>query len=549
MSGIIRERSATLQRFTGGLNNYWDQSSIDDTELASIVNFEFTTNGALTSRPAIYVETAGIGYVNTPVAGEPLDILGTYNKQDGTRYLVCVTDAATWLYNPDVYGFTQIAAFRASDCTQYDDKVVLSSTYTHGGYWDGTSFTVTNMPFLGGIELFQNRFFGYGVEGTGTASTLYWSDITTFGPSGETTSIWNWIDETSNYYYVEIGTGDGQWITAMAQGYGDVVLFRNRSTYRFSYGDSPETGTMQPMQQDIGAENKRSVVKFENAHFVLSGGILYKYQNWLYYPLNAQRVKFASANSANNRFQHAVSIVGRRCIVWHDGSLYAYNLDTETWAEWQTTTKVAYFQDLPRRSEDGLETQYFGVSGIETPAGQEDFALWRIEDNPTTAAGSEPMQCSLRTKIYDFNTPVEWKRLYFWAVDMQAADLVKAIAYPVSIPEKAVQVTWDELSKDFTAETGFRTWDELSKDDPADSPYGTWDALTTPSGGIATIVDDFPHGYPVRMEAKLNQALRFRRIYFELYLTCDGTASTSPVQVFSIIPLIGAKAKISKEAN
>lgn len=551
MSSTIRNRSAALQRFTGGLNNYWDQSSIDDTELASIINFEFTTNGALTSRPAIYPESAGIGYVATPEEDEPLDIIGTYIKQNGTRYLVCVTDAKTWLYNVEAFTFTQIAAFRASDCTQYDDKVVLCSTYTNGGYWDGTAFTVTNMPQLGGIELFQNRFFGYGVEGTPTASTLYWSDITTFGPLGEVTSIWDWTDDTSNYYYVEIGVGDGQWITAMDQGYGDIVIFRNRSTYRYSYGDTPETGTMQAMQQDIGAENKRSVVKFENAHFVLSGGILYKYQNWLYYPLNAQRVKFGFGGATNARFQHAVSIVGRRCLVWHDGNLYSYNLDTETWSEWQSTSKVAYFHAVPRRSEEGVEDTYYGITGVENPTvnGAGDFCLWRIEDNPTTTVGSEPFQCSLRTKIYDFDTPVEWKRLYFWAADLQTANPVKAVAYPVSIPENAPKTTWDELSKDFESETGFYTWDQLSKDGPSDVDYGTWDAMSKTSGGIASLIDDFPQEFPLRMEVKLNQALRFRRIYFELYLTCDGTASTSPVQIFSIIPLIGAKAKIAKEAN
>lgn len=550
MSSTIRTRSAALQRFTGGLNNYWDQSSIDDSELASIINFEFTTNGALTSRPAIYPESAGIGYVATPQADEPIDIIGTYIKQNGTRYLVCVTDSKTWLYNIEAYEFTQIAAFRASDCTQYDDKVVLCSTYTNGGYWDGTAFTVTNMPHLGGIELFQNRFFGYGVEGTGTASTLYWSDITTFGPAGELTSIWDWTDDTNNFYYVEIGTGDGQWITAMDQGYGDIVIFRNRSTYRYSFGDTPEGGTMQPMQQDIGAENKRSVVKFENAHFVLSGGILYKYQNWLYYPLNAQRVKFTE-NGTDSRFQHAISIVGRRCLVWHDGYLYSYNLDTDTWSEWQTTSKVAYFVEMPRRSEEGIENTYYGISGVDEPtvSAVGDFCLWRIEDKPTTANGSETFQCSLRTKIYDFDTPVEWKRLYFWAADIQTAKPVKAVAYPVSIPENAPKTTWDELSKDFSAETGFYTWDQLSQDDPSDVEYGTWDSLTKTSGGIATVVDDFPQDFPLRMEVKLNQALRFRRIYFELYLTCDGTASTSPVQIFSIIPLIGAKAKIAKGAN
>jgi hypothetical protein len=551
MSSTIRTRSAALQRFTGGLNNYWDQSSINDAELAGIVNFEFSTNGAITSRPAIYAESTGITVVGTPATGEPIDILGTYVKQNGDRFLVCVTDSKTWLYNVEAFTFTQIAAFRASDCTQYDDKVVLCSTYTPGGYWNGTTFTVTNMPLLGGIELFQNRFFGYGVEGTGTASTLYWSDITTFGPAGELTSIWDWTDDTSNYYYVEIGVGDGQWITAMAQGYGDVVIFRNRSTYRYSYGDTPETGTMQVMQQDIGAENKRSVVKFENAHFVLSGGVLYKYQNWLYYPLNAQRVRFSSTLPENNRFQHAVSIVGRRCLVWHDGALYSYNLDTDTWSEWQSASKVAYFVELARISEQGTESSYYGVSGVETPTETtgNKFCFWRIEDSSITVNGAESFECSLRTKIYDFDTPVEWKRLYFWAADVQTARPVKAVAYPVSIPENALKTSWDELSKDFDLETGFYTWDQLSKDDPSDVSFGTWDLPSKPSGGIATVIDDFPQDFPLRMEVKLNQALRFRRIYFELYLTCDGTASTSPVQIFSIIPLIGAKAKIAKGAN
>jgi hypothetical protein len=284
---------------------------------------------------------------------------------------------------------------------------------------------------------------------------------------------------------------------------------------------------------------------------VLSGGILYKYQNWLYYPLNAQRVKFGFGGATNSRFQHAVSIVGRRCLVWHDGNLYSYNLDTETWSEWQSTSKVAYFHAVPRRSEEGVEDTYYGITGVENPTvnGAGDFCLWRIEDNPTTTVGSEPFQCSLRTKIYDFDTPVEWKRLYFWAADLQTANPVKAVAYPVSIPENAPKTTWDELSKDFESETGFYTWDQLSKDGPSDVDYGTWDAMSKTSGGIASLIDDFPQEFPLRMEVKLNQALRFRRIYFELYLTCDGTASTSPVQIFSIIPLIGAKAKIAKEAN
>jgi hypothetical protein len=139
--------------------------------------------------------------------------------------------------------------------------------------------------------------------------------------------------------------------------------------------------------------------------------------------------------------------------------------------------------------------------------------------------------------------------LFFWTVDMASALPVKAVAYPVSLPETAVKTSWDQLSKDYEAETGYKTWDEISYDATGDTVYGTWDNIAKPSGAIDTLVDDFVSGAVLRFEAKLNQSLRFRRIYFELYLDCDGTASTSPVQVFSITPMIGAKAKIAKEAN
>lgn len=547
MSIETRQRSTSLQRFVGGLNNYWDQSAIDDSELASIVNLEFSTNGSLMSRPPIYPEKNGSATIYTPVAGEPIDIIGTYIRNDGTRFLVVTTNSKTWLYDITAKTWTQIATFKASDSTQYLNKVVLCSTTVHGGYWEAGTFTTTNMPYLGGIEILQNRFFGYGVEKTTTANTLFWSDITTFGPAGEVTSVWDWVDSTGNYYYVDIGSGDGQWITAMAQGYGDIVIFRNKSTYRYSFPEDPALGTMQAMQQDIGAENKRSVVKFENSHYVLSGSILYKYQNWLFTPLNAQKVKFEQYDFSR-RFQHAVSIVGRRAVVWHNGGVFAYNIDTGTWSEWESATKAAYFVTMPRKDEENAEELYYGVTGSST-ATLSDFALFRIENASTSAVGTETIKCSLRTKIYDFNTPVEWKRLYYWSADLATAKPIKAIVYPVSLPETATLPSWDEISKDFTGETNYYTWDQLSKDAIDDPIYGTWDNIISPSGGIQTVITEFPAGYVNRLEVKLNQSLRFRRIYFELYLECDGSSATSPVQVYSMTPMVGVKAKVAKGAN
>jgi hypothetical protein len=561
MSMQVRQRSNPLQKFTSGLNNYWDASSIKDDELSSVINFEFSTSGSLMSRPPIWAEkktTSPYATVVTPATDEPLDIIGTYIRLNGDRYLVGITNDKTWIYNVITQAWTQVAAFRASDCTQYMDKLVLCSTTTAGGYWNGTTFTVTNMPELGGIELMQNRFFGYGVEGTDTANTIFWSDITTSGPSGEITSVWDWDDTDSQNYYVDIGNGDGQWITAMAPGYNDLVIFRNKSTYRYSFNEDPALGTMQSQQQDIGAENKQCVVKFDNSYYVLSGQTLYKYQNWLFYPLNAQRIKFESDSSAEYRFQHAVSIVGRRCIVFHNGSTYALNLDTQTWSEWSIDSEVAYFVTVPRQAEDLGEELYYGISAkVDQPIAGIDYPLFRtsisnsVSLSPTIYGTTvENIKCFIRTKTYDFNTPVEWKRLYFWAADITTSKAVKATVVPVALEEVLPTPTWDELSKDYDSEPGFKTWDELSYSGPGDPEYGTWDLLISSDGGFETTIAELPnYGRPQRIEAKLNQSLRFRRIYFELYLECDGSPATSPVQVYSITPMIGVKAKVARGAN
>ena len=554
MSDTIRARSAQLQKFTGGLNNYWDQSAIDDNELASIINFEFAVNGSLQSRPPIYNQVNGSNVkIVTPVATQPVDIIGTYVRQDGERFLVATTNTKTWIYNVSTFAWTQITTFKASDCTQYLNKIVLASTTAgQGGYWEGGTFTNTpSMPALGGIELLQTRFFGYGVQGTTTANIVYWSNVSTATLAGVSTTVWDWYGTNGVDYlgmYVEIGGGDGQWITAMEQGYNEIVIFRNASTYKFSFGDDPgATGVMQPMQQNIGADSKRSVVKFENAHFVLSGGILYRYQNSLFYPLNAQKIKM-QAYPFTRRIENAISIVGRRCYVWYSGAVYVYNLDTDTWSQWETDTKVAYFVSLSRKTEQVEETLYFGISGATAAPTTSDFALYRVEDKPYSIVGSETFKCFMRTRIYDFATPVEWKRLYFWTADVTSAKNVKAAVYPVDLPATPPQVTWGELSKDYAEETGFSTWDSLSYDGIGDPAYGTWDNLKQTDGQIATIIE-ISTNKPQRTEIKLNHALRFRRAYFELYLDCDGTASTSPVNVFNIIPMIGAKAKISKRAN
>jgi hypothetical protein len=143
------------------------------------------------------------------------------------------------------------------------------------------------------------------------------------------------------------------------------------------------------------------------------------------------------------------------------------------------------------------------------------------------------MICDFRTKIYDFDTPNEYKRLYWWAADVMGNGEITARVYPVSLGTQT-QTSWDNLER--------FDWDELE-----DSVAG-WDNPAPSPLNVATVTQ-FSYPLPERINLKLDHSLRFRRVYFELSMNCDGTAATAPTQIFSITPMIGIKAKTSERIS
>jgi hypothetical protein len=96
--------------------------------------------------------------------------------------------------------------------------------------------------------------------------------------------------------------------------------------------------------------------------------------------------------------------------------------------------------------------------------------------------------------------------------------------------------TWEDVSLDFVGDQKFVAWDTVGAD---------WDNPTPNEfQGVTTEIDN-GYSYKQRNSLKLDNGVRFRRVYFELYLECDGRIDTSPAQIFSITPMIGMKAKTS----
>ena len=541
MSDLVRERSAVLNNFSGGLNNFWDASAISDTEVPFLQNLEFSPSGAVSSRPSIFDSGATF-----PQASTFFNILGYYVSQNGTRYAVVVSPTKTYIWNL-ASTWTEIWSFPAADFAQYQDYIIMCRIDGAGAYWNasgapgynaGTGLwdvsgsntsTIATMPAGRGIELHQERLFLFGPLNTASQSVMYWSNI-----SGEIDGFpgkdWRWWESATNL--VSVNGGDGQWITGLVAGYNDITIFRNASTFRYTFTELPEEGIIAKVQDGIGAENQYCIARYENSLFVLSADQLYLYNNGNFTSLNDQKVRFEEQTGSENlKIRYSVSVLGSRAIVNYGGSIYVAQLKTGTWSTWKSTTEIGRLVQVPTPVNNiGEAKRAYGVSSSATAA---KWKMYEMIDHVHVDSGAENIECILRTKIYDLQTPTEWKRMYWWAADVTATGNVVAKAFPVSL--SAFETTWDAMSYSGAGDTEYVTWD--NEDDTWDSP-----ASLTPS-----VSTSFSTGYTYkqRLSLKLDHGLRFRRVYFELYLTCDGTVATSPAQIFSITPMIGVKAKTS----
>jgi hypothetical protein len=535
MSDIVRQRSVPLRDFSGGLNNFWDPSSIADNEVPFLLNMEFTPNGALTSRPPIV--DRGLGHPLGASSTEHIDLLGYYTPESGKIFLVASTSAKTWVIEIQEYGFgswIEIWSSKATAFVQYANQIVMSRAATGGARWtegDATFTAIATMPALFTLVLFKERMFGSGLHGTADETAIYWSDVISLD---QPTGIYEWNSDS----FVYVSRGDGQPITELIADYNGLIIFKRNATYNLVYSDLPEEGTVSLVQTNIGAQNKRSVVGYQNGFVVLHNRILYKFQNNVYAPINAQKVRFAydeNFDSATSLFSEAVSVIGDRALVFTAGNLYSLNLLTGTWSQWQTTTQLGYLIEVPRAR--GYQRRYpiaFGTGGVSATK------LWYLQDFPVsgwfeesggevvTVNGSETFDCVMRTKIFDFDAPTEWKRIYWWSADVSAKGTVTGKIIPIGVPD--IENTWDQLDQ--------FTWDYLES--------LTWDTLFFRDVAVTTDQTVTGDG-PQRVALKMDKSARFRRAFFELYLTCDGTEETAPAQIFSLTPMIGVKAKMSKD--
>lgn len=149
---------------------------------------------------------------------------------------------------------------------------------------------------------------------------------------------------------------------------------------------------------------------------------------------------------------------------------------------------------------------------------------YQITDGLTS--DGEEFVCSMMTKNYNYEASSAYKRLFWWGVDAIFRGQVTATVIPVSFN---YAVTWSVLST--------YTWD--SRRD------FTWDQPVSGTLSVETVRDTAGSG-SMRKFTKFNKSLRFRQAQFKLVFDTDGSISSAPVRIFSIMTYIKAKERVSK---
>lgn len=513
--------------FTGGLNTLSDQTSINDLELFRMVNFECDKDGSLVSRPPIFkasptANIAGVGDHSN------LKILGFYvEASTGTYYIIGSTGGSgqTKYYANGVWTLIT-GAFSATACVQYRDKLYLLAPLTtsaKGGTWTPTGGFVEDATMPKGAAMVLNKerlWIAQGKSAPTNGARVYVSDIS----SGAL--VWDGD-------FINVSQGDGQNIVDLAVVYSDLVIFKQRSTYRFSYGADVATGAVTRLSENIGASETGCYAAYENQLFVLFDGNVYDFSNYIFNRLNYTVPLKATNPSASLTEKQSISVWADRVFVSFYDRLFVYSLVTRTWCEWESPNRVKTFGRFFALPVDQGVSPTAVVYSTRPAGTAEANYLYIIRDNFDSVGAdeytSEPYTCFFETKNYDYQTPAKFKRLGMWGADILSRTNINVAAKPVSYGSGA---TWDQMRA--------YTWDsrrDYTWDRPLDLTFVVSDNVS---------VEGLTGG---RKWVKFMKSLRFRQIAFFGSANTTGTSKDAPIRIFSLATYIKEKQLVSRKVN
>lgn len=498
------KRSMTIGPFVKGLNTFSDPSAVPDDGLAELLNMELDLDGSLMSRPPFH-DTG----INMPlqVSGNMV-ILGFYYTPLGAEYLIGTDGVSKTYYLSGGAWVLLTDTFAATAMTQFDDKAWLLApvgSANPGGSWSPSSGFVAepNMPRGTVIVAFKFRLWvAQGEQSNANGSRLYFSKLLGVVP------FWPAAPE-----FIDIARGDGQNIVAIERYYESLLIFRTASIYRFQYNSDPAAGNIEVSVPNVGLDSRWSLAANENYFYFTYEDRAYEYLNGRAQVISSAITFTSTGSQSGFATPLAVSTFNNRAIFTYYDTLYVFSLITRTWSRWRVPQRGGIGRVLERRTTAGAAPQAYACSATR-PLGSVSIPLLRITDDVN--ADFEEFQCVARTKIFAFDTPQLYKRLFWWGLDgifrMDVSATVTPIVYGGS-------VTWGELyAKGIT-------WGQLL--------FGTWGRPVAAPLSVETIRPELG-STAQRKFTKFMKKLRFRQLQFQVVFDTKGDDQTAPVRLFSL---------------
>ena len=506
-----------LDNFSGGLNNVTDASLIADNEMHEALNVVLTKNGKAISRFPFLIEKA------KPTGATTIKPLGYFRNEDGVVYMVVsASNNKTWLYRFSNQTWTDTGAtFAAADMTTYYNRLYLVNPAGAGGYYSKVSgsytfTTIAAMPAGNQIHYTKGRIY-ISSRALGNTSTIRYSDITAIGFS---------IDSFPTSNVIDVNEGDGELLLKIVEGNNELFLFRSNSTWRLAFGASaePTDGTLTLMSSTIGVDNEYGVAVGENYLAVMYAGTLYRFAGYNFYPINdANKVVFETL-AGGYSIPTAVSKVGPYLLAWYYGSIYCFDTEAGAWTQWTSTLDAAFFMEAPRGTLSAAN-EAITAFGVGASTSQQSLLKFALEHPSVTS--NETIKCKVTTRTYDAGLPTKFKRLFGWELLTVAVNSIKASI--TAIESEITPITWKTLQT--------YTWAT------ANSNAIPW----TPVGTQPVIINGLASSYPKPQVLKVSGKTTFKRAYFTIEFSNNGTAAQSPSRLDGIVLYLTAGRRLAME--
>lgn len=516
-----------LGPFVGGLNTQADPTAIGDAELVECVNFELDLDGSLISRPPIQTTTDMSGTWT-----ERIVLLGV-GVFSGSNYLFGSNADGIFYFTGGAWTAIVVGVYtNAQSFVQYNDIayfLLKPNAVDHIVSWSpsgGLSATVSpNLNTMMGADkggsslaIFKERLFIVpGPDKVNNTSRLIFSD-----PGAPQTY-------STTTQFVDIHPGDGQKLMDLLVHDDNLMLFKEDSTFVMSYTSSPSAAEVLSINTTIGASAKRCVLSYENSVFLYHEGNVFEIVNYDFQRINT-KIPFVYDSSAPSTRDESVflSLLGDRLVIRYYNNVYVYGLRTRTWGRWQSAnTELHNFGPIvgiPSNVVQAINDLYYAGSSIHS-----NERVFLIKngfgaDVENVAGTPVVISSSITTKNYDLANPYQFKKLYWWGVDVETNTSVTGTVNPIIF---GFLPTWSMLTGTWLSYAAV-LWGSL---------------LVTPS--VSSTVSAVGSGN-LRRFIKFPKALRYRQINFQVFLTSSGSTTDSPAKIFSVIAMTATKETLTK---